>query len=485
MLTRMRLSEIASLIGAPFSTAEDPEITDLSYDSREVSAGALFFCIPGDKLDRHDLAAEAIESGASGLVVNRVLELDIPQFVVPDVRRTMNLLAAPFFEYPSRDLKVVGVTGTNGKTTTTYMVDAIARAAGERTGLIGTIERRFGRTVLPAPIGTPESSDLQRMFRQMVNQGIQTCVVEVTSIGINEGRIDGTDFDVSVFTNLSQDHLDYHSSMEDYYEAKRDLFTQERTSIGLVNIDDEWGRRLALQASSKVLTYARERDADFVATQVESLPNGSTFVAEGPDMKLPLTVQIPAEFNVMNALAAASAARLIGLPDSAIASGLRDLRGVPGRFEKIEQGQDFLVIVDFAHTPDGLENVLRFARRICKERIRLVFGCGGDRDHEKRPLMGAVAGSLADRVYVTSDNPRSENPQTIINEIVGGLMKAPPRDGHVALLDRAEAIALAIKEAEQGDVVLIAGKGHETGQEFADSKIPFDDREVARAALRR
>lgn len=485
MLTQMRLSAIASLIGAPFSSAEDPEITDLSYDSREVSAGALFFCIPGDKVDRHDLAPEAIEAGAAGLVVNRGLNLDVPQLTVSDIRRTMNLLAAPFYEYPSRDLKVVGVTGTNGKTTTTFMLDAIARAADERTGLIGTIERRIGDKIFPAPIGTPESSDLQRLLRQMVDERTGTCVIEVTSIGINEGRIDGTEFDISVFTNLSQDHLDYHASMEDYYEAKKQLFTLQRSSIGLVNIDDEWGRRLASDASSKVLTYARHRDADFVATAVNSTPTGSTFIAEGFDMKLHLEVRIPAEFNVMNALAAASAARLIGLPDSAITSGLRDLRGVPGRFERIEEGQDFSVIVDFAHTPDGLENVLRFARRICTGRIRLVFGCGGDRDHEKRPLMGAVAASLADRVYVTSDNPRSEKPEAIIDDILKGLIKEPSPDGHIALTDRAEAIELAIKEAERGDVVLIAGKGHETGQEFADSKIPFDDRKVARAVLQR
>ncbi|MBW3588977.1 MAG: UDP-N-acetylmuramoyl-L-alanyl-D-glutamate--2,6-diaminopimelate ligase [Actinobacteria bacterium] len=481
----MRLSEIASLVGSDGHLSADPEITDLHYDSREVIPGSLFFCIPGDKVDRHDLANQAVSTGAAAVVAERDTGAPVPHLVTSDIRGVMNHVAAPFFGHPSREIKLVGVTGTNGKTTTTYMVESIARASGEKTGLVGTIERRVADSAYPAPIGTPESSDLQRLFRAMTRASVATCALEVTSIGISQGRIEGCDFDVAVFTNLSQDHLNFHGSMEEYYEAKRRLFLAERTPLSLINIDDQWGRRLTQEVTSKVLTYSVERDADLVAESVRAIPGGTKFLAVGMGMRLELEVLMPARFNVLNAIAAAGAARAVGLPEEAIRSGLSSLKGVPGRFERVDEGQDFMVVVDYAHTPDGLDNVLRFAREICLGELRVVFGCGGDRDSGKRPEMGRVAASIADRVYVTSDNPRSEEPSQIIDQILTGIIKAPPSGGYVAISDRAEAIQAAISESRSGDVVVIAGKGHETGQEFADTKIPFDDREVARAALQR
>ena len=485
MLTAMRLSEIASLVGSEGHLSADPEITDLHYDSREAIPGSLFFCIPGDKVDRHDLAKQAVSSGAAALVAERDTGVPVPHLITSDIRGVMNQVAAPFFGHPSREIKLVGVTGTNGKTTTTYMVESIARASGEKTGLVGTIERRVADSAQPAPIGTPESSDLQRLFRAMARASVATCALEVTSIGISQGRIEGCDFDVAVFTNLSHDHLEFHGSMEEYYEAKRKLFLAERTPLSLINIDDPWGRRLTGEVTSKVLTYAVERDADLVAKSIRPIPGGTKFLAVGMGMRLELEVLLPARFNVLNAIAAAGAARAIGLPEGAIQSGLSSLPGVPGRFERVDEGQDFMVVVDYAHTPDGLDNVLRFAREICLGELRVVFGCGGDRDSGKRPEMGRVAASVADRVYVTSDNPRSEDPSQIIDQILTGIIKGPPPGGYVAISDRAEAIHAAISESQSGDVVVIAGKGHETGQEFADTKIPFDDREVARAALQR
>ena len=440
------------------------DITDLAYDTREVRPGALFFCTPGETIDRHDLAAQAVERGAVALVVERPLALDVPQLLVESARAAMPIVADEFFERPTEELLLAGVTGTNGKTTTAYLLHSIFDAAGMRPGLIGTIESRVGGESRPAVRTTPESADLQRTFRQMLDAGDRSAAMEATSHGSVLGRLDRVRFKALAFTNLTQDHLDFHGTMGDYYEAKRRLFTEhEPAPAAAINIGDDFGRRLADELRrldrAPLLTFGLTDDAD-----VREAPTSS---------------RLQGRFNRENTLAAVAVARLLGVPEGSVEKGLAGAPSVPGRFESVDEGQPFSVIVDYAHTPDSLANVLRTARELAGERLICVFGCGGDRDRGKRPEMGRIASELADVPIVTSDNPRSEDPQAIIDEVLGGVI------GDVEVEpDRRAAIAKAIELARDQDVVVIAGKGHEQGQEFADRKIPFDDREVAREVLR-
>jgi len=435
---------------------------DLAYDTRSVAPGALFFCVPGERADGHDFAAEAVERGAIGLVVERELELQVPQLVVPDARAAMAVAADDFFGRPSEELVVAGVTGTNGKTTTTFLLYSILEAAGLRPGLLGTVESRVGGEIRPAVRTTPEAIDVQRMLREMLDAGNRSCVMEATSHGSEQRRLDRIRFDVLVFTNLTQDHLDFHGTMERYFEAKRRLFLEGRPPAA-VNSADEWGRKL-LADRPDALTYGFASDAKV-----------------GPHALDGIDLRLRGRFNVENALGAMAAARLLGVDDAAIARGLETVSGVPGRFESVDEGQTFEVVVDYSHTPDSLENVLRAAREMTEGRVICVFGCGGDRDRGKRPVMGGIASRLADVPIVTSDNPRSEEPEAIIEQIVAGMEPGAEVDA-----DRRSAIARAIELAEPGDVVVIAGKGHEQGQEFKEErKVPLDDREVAREALRR
>jgi UDP-N-acetylmuramoyl-L-alanyl-D-glutamate--2,6-diaminopimelate ligase len=436
--------------------------TDLAYDARSVTLGALFFCVPGTRADGHDFAPEAVERGAAGLVVERRLDLAVPQLVVPDARAAMAEAAYIFFSHPSEVLVVAGVTGTNGKTTTTFLIHSILDAAGMRPGLLGTVECRVGGEVRPAVRTTPEAIDIQRTLREMVDAGDRSCVMEATSHGSELRRLDGIRFDALVFTNLTQDHLDFHGTMERYFEAKRRLFVNGRPPAA-INSEDEWGRKL-LADRPDALTYGFAPDAEV-----------------GPEALAHVDLKLRGRFNVENALGALAAARLLGVDEDAIVRGLEAVRGVPGRFESVEEGQPFEVVVDYSHTPDSLENVLRAARDMSEGRVICVFGCGGDRDRGKRPVMGAIASRLADVPIVTSDNPRSEEPEAIIDEILAGMEPGAEVDA-----DRRAAIARAIELAGPGDVVVIAGKGHEQGQEFKEGrKVPFDDREVAREALRR
>ena len=452
------------------------EIADLAYDARAAGPGTLFFCVPGTRADGHEFAADAVANGAVALVVERPLELDVPQLVVPSARTAMAVAADEFFGRPTEELQVAGVTGTNGKTTTAFLLYAILAAAGRRPGLLGTIESRVGGERRPAIRTTPEAIDLQRDFREMLDAGDKSAAVEATSHGSALGRLDHVRFGALVFTNLTQDHLDFHGTLEEYFEAKRRLFTETRPPAA-VNVGDEHGRLLAeeLRGQNALLTFGLTDDADLRADDLELGPRGARFRADG----IELETRLRGRFNVENVLGAVAAARLLEIPDDAIAYGVRELRGVPGRFEAVDEGQPFAVLVDYAHTPDSLENVLRTARDLAQNRVICVFGCGGDRDRGKRPLMGRIASELADVAIVTSDNPRSEEPEAIIAEILTGAGDAEVEP------DRREAIARAIGEAAEGDVVVIAGKGHEQGQQFADSTIPFDDREVAREALRR
>jgi UDP-N-acetylmuramoyl-L-alanyl-D-glutamate--2,6-diaminopimelate ligase len=453
------------------------EIADLAYDARSATAGSLFFCVPGSSADGHEFAAEAVANGAAALVVERPLGLEVPQLVVEDTRRAMGVAADAFFEQPTRELELAGVTGTNGKTTTAFLLYSVLAAAGRRPGLLGTIESRVGGERRAALRTTPEAIDLQRSFREMLDAGDRSCALEATSHGSELGRLDRVRFSALVFTNLTQDHLDFHGTIERYFDAKRRLFVEGRPPAA-VNVGDPYGRRLAeeLGDHQQLVTFGFADDAELRPEGLDLGPRGARFIAGG----LELETRLRGRFNVENVLGAVAAARLLGVPDEPIARGVKELRGVPGRFEAVDEGQPFAVLVDYAHTPDSLENVLRTARDLAQNRLVCVFGCGGDRDRGKRPLMGRIAAELADLAIVTSDNPRSEEPGAIIAEIVagaGGEVEVEP--------DRREAIARAIDAAREGDVVVIAGKGHEQGQQLADRTVPFDDRDVAREALRR
>jgi UDP-N-acetylmuramoyl-L-alanyl-D-glutamate--2,6-diaminopimelate ligase len=430
-----------------------PEISDLAYDTRAVQPGALFFCLRGAHADGHTLAPAAAAAGAGAFVVEERVGVELPQLVVEDSRAAMAPAATLFFDDPTRELAVAGVTGTNGKTTTAFLLHAILAAAGRRAGLLTNIERLVAGQERPTGLNTPEAIDLQRLFREMLDGGDDACVMEATSIAQVEGRLAGTRFAVLVFTNLTQDHLDYHGTMEGYYAAKRALFDQ--ADVAVVNTEDEWGRRLAAELPDAVTFDA------------------SSNVLDGVELKL------RGSFNRSNAAGAALAARALGVCDEAIRRGIGSVDGVPGRFESIEEGQQFTVIVDYAHTPDSLENVARTARGL-GDRLVVVFGAGGDRDRAKRPLMGRVVAELAHRAILTSDNPRSEAPEAIAEEVASA---APGK--FVIELDRRKAIERALAEAQPGDVVVLAGRGAEPEQELADGKIPFDDREVAREILRR
>src|SRR5262245_37704154 len=427
------------------------EIRELAYDAREVPRGSLFFCIRGATADGHDFAADAVREGAAALVVERPVDVGVPQLVVQNVRAAMPRAATTFFGDPTAQLPILAVTGTNGKTTTAYLLWSILDAAGERPGLLTNVERRVGGDVRAVGLNTPESIDLQRLFREMLAAGDRACVMEATSMASVKGRLDGTRFAVLVFTNLTQDHLDFHGTMEDYFESKRRLFAQAARAV--VNVGDEYGARLAAEIPDAV-TFRPDDDLD------------------GIDLKL------RGRFNVENALAAAAAARALGIAEDRIKRGIEAVDRVPGRFDAVDEGQPFTVLVDYAHTPGALEAALESARELARGRVICVFGAGGDRDRDKRPLMGQVVTELADLALVTSDNPRSEDPAAIAADVVDGL------DLDVEL-DRRRAIERALEQAQPGDVVVIAGKGHEQGQEIAGHKLPFDDREVVRDALRR
>ena len=454
------------------------EIRDLAHDARAASEGTLFFCVRGSRADGHDFAAEAVGRGAAALVVERPLDVDIPQLVVEDTRAAMAVGADAFFDGPTRRLDAVGVTGTNGKTTTTFLLRSILEAAGRQTGLVGTVEWIVGGERRPAPHTTPEAIELQRLFREMLERGDEAVALEASSHGSALRRLDRTRFAALVFTNLSQDHLDLHGTMDDYFAAKRRLFTGPAPPPAAVNVGDAWGRRLAeeleLLHRAPLVTFGLADDAHVRPRELDVTPRGSTFEAAG----IRLETRLRGVFNVENVLAAVAAALLLDVDADAIAAGVAAVDGVPGRFEPVDEGQPFTVLVDYAHTPDSLANALRAARELCEGRLIVVFGAGGDRDRGKRPLMGRLAMELADVAIVTSDNPRSEEPLQIIEDVLQGAGLDAEIDP-----DRRSAIRAALARAEQGDVVVIAGKGHEQGQEIAGVVHPFDDREVAREAL--
>ena len=479
--------ELAALIRALAPEAvvgsADADVLDLAYDARAVAPGALFFCVAGSHADGHDFASDAVANGAVALVVERQLEVDVPQLVVGDTRAAMAIAADTFFGEPTKALEIAGVTGTNGKTTTAFLLRSILEAAGRRPGLVGTVEWIVGRESRPAPHTTPEAIDLQRLFREMLTAGDESAAVEASSHGSALRRLDRVRFDALVFTNLSQDHLDLHGTLEDYYAAKRRLFVGPQPPPAAVNVDGEWGRRLAdeLEAAHRapLVTFGLGSGAEVRAEGQQLGVRGSAFRVAGIEIE----TQLRGGFNVENVLGAVAAGILLDIDEDAIAAGIAAVKGIPGRFEAVGEGQPFAVIVDYAHTPDSLDIVLQAAREMLPDmrsgRVIAVFGAGGDRDRGKRPLMGRVVRDRADLAIVTSDNPRTEDPLAIIQDVLQGAGMDVEIDP-----DRLSAIHRAISLAGTGDVVVIAGKGHEQGQDIGGVVQPFDDREVAREALR-
>jgi len=482
----MKLASITKGLSVTRSWIEGSvDITDLAYDSRQVKSGMLFFAIVGEKEDGHDYIHSAIDSGAIAIVVERWQEglpESIAQIQVDHTRVALSAASVVFFEDPSSKLSLIGVTGTNGKTTTSYLIEGIFRDLGQKTGLIGTLEYLINGKSFLSMRTTPESYDLQRILHSMVGEGIEVVVMEVSSHASIMGRIDGCKFDAFIFTNLSQDHLDFHTDMDDYFQAKARLFNESifQGAKHIVNIDDVFGKRLC-DASKNCIAFGFSKDADVRCTNVLSLQDGIKISIDRPYGELDIFTGLKGTLNSENVLAAIATAYAFSVDIDVIKTAMSVARNVPGRFEEIEAGQDFKVVVDYAHTPDGLKRVLEAAKNSLDGRLITVFGCGGDRDRDKRPLMGKEVSKVSDISIVTSDNPRNEDPEKIIEDILEGVEE---RSGLKVISDRHQAIKVAIKEARNGDLVLIAGKGHETGQTFADRTIPFDDRLVALEILK-
>jgi UDP-N-acetylmuramoyl-L-alanyl-D-glutamate--2,6-diaminopimelate ligase len=463
------------------------EVSSLAYDSRQVERGTLFFAIQGEKADGHDFIPRALERGAVAVVSERQppLELASRWVRVPHIRRALSTAGRAFFGQPDLRLKPIGITGTNGKTTTAFLVESVLRAAGLQPGMFGTIEYRVGGRVLPARNTTPESLDLWSYFAQTVAAGGRAVVLEVSSHALAQERVWGIPFAVAVFTNLTRDHLDYHQDSEHYFAAKRRLFEGLGTAPpawAVINQDDPWGRKLLELPFPHRLTYGTDPHAQVTA----KLRNGRDGTLEGaistPAGNLQLASPLLGRANLANILAATAATVAYGIPLGTIEQGLSGLQVVPGRFERIDEGQPFRVLVDYAHTDDALRNVLSTARQLTRHRLIVVFGCGGDRDRAKRPLMGEAAGAMSDLAVLTSDNPRSEDPLLIMNDALVGLQRTGKR--YLAEVDRESAIRLALEQGREGDVIVVAGKGHETYQVLKDRTVHFDDREVVRKVLR-
>lgn len=464
------------------------EITGVTYDSRKVQPGSLFVCIEGFTTDGHKYIFQAMEKGAAAIVIQK--DLPIPEQVavirVKNSRLALAQAAANFFDNPADSINVIGVTGTNGKTTTTYLLSDVLEYIGDKTGVIGTIHNRIGDEVFPSEHTTPESSDLQLLLSQMKSAGVNDVAMEVSSHALSLERIATIKFSGAIFTNLTQDHLDFHESMAHYFTAKSSLFTfyQHNNRINIINIDDSYGKELISLAIGKNISYGiTNNKADFRATDIKLLPNGLSYKVRYSGGELELKLKLLGEFNVYNSLAVVAYALSCGINPVKVKEAMEKASGVPGRFQIIEAGQPFSVAVDYAHTPDGLENILASARKFVSGRILTIFGCGGDRDRTKRPKMGEIAARLSDELFITSDNPRSEEPSAIITDIIAGI-PAKPIAVVISEVDRRKAIELAFSKAKPGDMVIIAGKGHEDYQIMKDKTLHFDDCEVARELLR-
>lgn len=465
------------------------EIKGIKYDSRLVKPGDLFVAIKGFNTDGHQYIKNAIANGASAVVLEdkSYCSLEFPWVLVENSRNALADLSAVFYDHPSRNFLLVGVTGTNGKTTTTNLIAEIFADQGYKVGLVGTIHNRIGKKIIPVERTTPESSDLQELFSQMVAEKVTCAVIEVSSHALDLARVRGCEFDIAVFTNLTQDHLDYHKSMEEYYKAKAKLFTnlglnstKNKKKIGIINGDDPWGQKLLAETTVEKLSYGVDKDVNLKAKEIKIASCGVNYHVNNHKVNLMLT----GKFNVYNSLAALAVAESQGIPLEKAIKSLESVTGIAGRFELVESTEDFVVIVDYAHTPDGLINILSTAEEFTKGRIITVFGCGGDRDRTKRPLMGKAAAEHSDYLIVTSDNPRTEDPQQIIKDILPGIEQQVSTNMYRVVVDRKKAIREAIKMAQKDDIIIIAGKGHETYQEINGKKYPFNDKKVAEEILK-
>jgi UDP-N-acetylmuramoyl-L-alanyl-D-glutamate--2,6-diaminopimelate ligase len=478
---------VARVPGAELHGDPQLEVTSVTHDSRRSGPGSLFVGIRGLVTDGNDFAEAARRKGAVAICSEEAPRGEGAWLEVRNAREALALFSAAVLGDPARSLELVGVTGTNGKTTTSYLIDSALRAAGESAGLVGTVEYRIGSRIAEAVRTTPESSDLQALLREMVDAGCRRVVLEVSSHSLALGRVHGLEFQVAVFTNLTRDHLDFHGDMDAYFAAKRTLFEKLLRQDGhaIVNVDDDRGAELARAARGRVWSYSLENPkADLFAEELRLGLDRTRLRARTPAGTLELESALVGRFNAQNLLAALGAGLALGLPADVVQRGLAALPGVPGRMEKVALGQDFTVLVDYAHTDDALKNLLETVRGLGPRRVITVFGCGGDRDRSKRPLMGAVAARLSDVVILTSDNPRSEPPEAILEEIRRGIPAARVQDTHV-IPDRRDAIARALEMGREGVCVVIAGKGHETYQVLRERTVPFDDRQVARDVLAR
>ena len=479
----------------------DPVITSIHASSREVESGGLFVAVPGFAADGHDYISHAVSRGAAAVIAQKKVETSVPVIVVEDTRRALSALAASFYGNPSQKMTIVGITGTNGKTTTTWILESMLRAAGHEPGVIGTVNWRFKGEEFDNPVTTPESLDLQKMLFQMHNAGVTHCIMEVSSHALDLFRVEHCAFDVGVFTNLTQDHLDYHGTMESYFKCKRRFFTHllfrnGNPGIAVVNGDDPWGRKLLKSLEGCVLVTGRDRSADITVGNVKDEISGLSGVLEKNGNKISFVSDLAGGFNLENIMSAAGAAHALGLSSEAVKAGIEKIAGVPGRLERVTPAHGRHVFVDYAHTPDALESVLKTLVERCAGRVIAVAGCGGDRDRAKRPLMGEIAVRLASLAVITSDNPRSEDPRVIIQDILTGLPEQGVREysaqeiesdwrekGFVVEPDRRRAFVLAVKASRPGDIILAAGKGHETYQILKDETIDFDDRQVLKEIL--
>lgn len=462
-------------------------ISKITQDTREVGQDSLFICIVGAIQDGHELAKEAVDKGASLIVASEKITVSVPVVYVTDTTKAMAILADRYYQHPSQQLNVIGVTGTNGKTTVTHLLDQLFRNHDEKTGVIGTMYRRIGDEIFTTKNTTPDSITLQKTLSEMLTAGVTTCSMEVSSHSLVQGRVWGTDFDIAIFTNLSQDHLEYHHTMEEYGHAKELLFSQlgnsyqnARPKYAILNIDDSVGRNYQNKTAAQTYSYAIERPADFRAIHLKTTNKGTSFILLFQEKEYPIHMQMIGKFNVSNALAAIAAAFASGLDLVSIIDSVEKIKGVRGRFEVVQGKQDFTAIVDYAHTPDGLSNVLDAINEIKTGQVYCVVGCGGDRDRTKRPIMAEVASSHADHVIFTSDNPRTEDPQDILNEMVANLEIGT----YQMILDRKKAIQAAVKQATANDIILIAGKGHEDYQIIGTKKHHFDDVEEVKKAIK-
>ncbi|AEM73961.1 UDP-N-acetylmuramoyl-L-alanyl-D-glutamate--2,6-diaminopimelate ligase [Caldicellulosiruptor acetigenus 6A] len=462
----------------------DKDITDIAYNSKNAKEGCAFVCIKGFKTDGHEYIDEAIKNGARLVVVDEFFDTSkidgkIDYIKTSNTRKALAVMSANFFGHPSKDFLLIGVTGTNGKTSTTFMIKSILEANSQKVGLIGTIKNMIGSKEIEAQHTTPESYDLQKLFWQMKNEGVDSVVMEVSSHSLELYRVYDCDFDVGVFTNLTQDHLDFHGTMENYFAAKLKLFEMSKKRV--VNADDSWGKRI-IEMYPDCVTYAKDSDAQVCTKNVKLFVNKNQFELWYNGKKEEITLNIPGLFSIYNSLAAAACCISLGIELDTIKKGLEDLKAVPGRFEIVESNERFTIVIDYAHTPDGLLNLMKTVDDVAEGRKVLLFGCGGDRDRTKRPIMGEIAGRMADFVIVTSDNPRTEDPLKIIADILEGIRKTNVE--YVVIPDRYEAIKYAIKNAKENDFIVLAGKGHETYQILKDRTIPFDERKIVKDILK-